>query len=185
MSLKSVYVPEPRNQPDANLYVRRTGAKAETFPRYLAAGSSLAPTSGTMYLVAISVGVPSTISGITFLSGSTALSGQTNWWAALYTPALALIAQTPDLTNTGTWAANTEKTFSLSTPVVLAPGMYYVAIMVAATQPPTIQGVATTSTIGPMAPVLMGTSDTGLTTTAPATAAALTSGVRYPLVYLT
>ena len=161
----------------ALLALAPTGAKAETFPRvnnYLTAQTPLS--SGRMMLVAINLPAGLTVASVSFLSSTTALSAGTNQWFALYTSARALIAQTTNDTSTA-WAASTVKTLSFaSPPTTTYAGLHYLGIMVAATTPPSL---ACASSLGPaigLPPLLCGASDTGLTTTAPATAAEPGSG---------
>ena len=129
------------------------------------------------------------VTNLTFLSGTTAAGTPTNWWFALYdtsaTP--ALVGQTADQTSTA-WAANTAKTLALATPyVVPASGIYYAAIMVKATTPPSLAGftlnnAAVAGAVITGQKVLAQTSGSALTTTAPATIATPTTVATIPFV---
>lgn len=95
-------------------------------------------------LVQIGIRAGQRIGGLTWLSGTTAANTPTNQWSVLYGPvgSLAKLAISPDDTTTA-WAANTEKTFTFVTPyTILTTGYYYAALMVKATTPPSLQGVA-------------------------------------------
>lgn len=184
MAVKSEYQATNQIRQSFGKHTRRTGAIVETYPRHLIGGSALTLTSQTQFLTAISINEPITVTNITFMSSSTALSGQSNWWFALYDSSLNLVEQTADQANGGSWGANSEKTLALATPKTIQPGLYYAAVMVNATQPPTILSLSLAATIVALAPILGGTSDASLTTTAPATATAITGGTRVPWVWL-
>jgi hypothetical protein len=132
------------------------------------------------------------VTNLTFLSGSTAAGTPTHWWFALYdtstTP--ALIAQSADQTSTA-WAADTVKTLALSAPhTVTSTGIYYAAVNVTATTPPSLSGVTLDNAAGAGAvvtgmSVLAQTSATGLTDTAPSTIASPTTVATVPLCIVT
>ena len=129
------------------------------------------------------------VTSISVLSGATAAGTPTNWWFALYDTAATpnLIAQTADQL-TATWAADTAKDLALSAPFTApAPGLYYAAVMVKATTPPSLIGVtlgraSAASGFLSTDKVIVGTSGSALTTTAPATLAALTAIAACPRV---
>lgn len=145
--------------------------------------------------VMLSVGVPlqvgDLVSNITFKSGATAADTPTNWWFALYSSAStpALVGQTADQTSTA-WAANTVKTLALTSAYrVPSTGIYYAALMVKATDLPSLVG-ASVGIAGAAASVLSSkvlaqTSGSSLTDTAPATIATPTTIASVPLVVLT
>jgi len=129
-----------------------------------------------------------TITSLSWFSGSTALGTPANTWAALYSPANVLLGQSTDQPAI-TWGANAVKTFTLATPVIApASGFYRAALMVKATTMPTHVGVnlvhANNSTAfmatGDL--ILSATSDTAMTTTAPAALGTLTGVVGVPMV---
>jgi len=161
-----------------------TGAIAETFSRTGAIGNSAIPSSGRMILSGIRLTAGITVSSITFISGTTALSAGTNQWFALYDSAYALLGQTANDTSTA-WGANTAKTLSFATPIVTtASGVYYCGLMVAASTPPTLMGITTNVASVGVTPKLSLNADTGLTTTAPATANSSTALSLYAYAYV-
>jgi hypothetical protein len=127
--------------------------------------------------------------GITFCSGSTALSVGTNQWAGIYSTARAQLTLSTDKTNTA-WAANSLNTFTISY-TIPADGLYYIVLMVAAATPPSL--IAAGGSVGNdkvynIPPILTGwdATNTGLTNpaSAPATAAALTVSTFIPYAYV-
>lgn len=153
-------------------------------------GAALA--TGVMTSTAVYLEAGDVVTNLTFLSGGTAAGTPTNWWFALYddsaTP--ALLAQSADQTSTA-WAANTAKTLALATAQVISrTGIYYAAINVTATTPPTLAGVTLESAAAAGAVVsgqkiLAQTSGSGLTATAPATVASPTTVATIPYVVIT
>jgi len=162
-------------------------ALSETYPRGGAVTSAVAAaTSGRLMLYAIPLTAGQVVSTITFVSQSTALSGGTNQWFALYSAARAKLAVTGDDGATA-WAATTPKSLTLTSAyTVPTTGLYYVGICVVASTPPTLSGVANGSWMTGLAPITAGGSTTGLTNpaSAPSTAAAITatSGQAYAYV---
>lgn len=152
---------------------------AQTFPRFVSGANLACLTTQVMFMAAIDVRAPTTISRISFLSGLTGINAATNWWFALYTASRALLAQSADQTS-GAWAASTLKTLPLAAAQQVQPGLYYVAVMVKATTVPTLEGVADTTVLSGAAPILHGTADGSLTTTAPSTATTITPTVNNP-----
>lgn len=153
------------------------GCKAETFPRNFLDETNVSLLStGRLSLQAIWLQAGTVITSITFYSATTAAGTPTNQRFALYDSSRNLLAQTNDDTTTA-WAANTGKTLNLTSQyTVPSTGLYYLGIMVAATTVPTIKGMAapSASQIHGLAPIINGTSTTGLTTTLPNPAAAIT-----------
>jgi len=161
-----------------------TGALAETCPRVFAFTNGTVLASGTMTLTAINLKVGMTISSISYYSATTALSGGTNQWFALYSSSRALLAQTVDDTSTA-WGSNSVKTLALTSGyTVVTPGLHYVGINVTASTPPTLRHLVPYVNINGLAPILSGASTTGLTTTAPASAAAITASSTLPWAYV-
>lgn len=167
-------------------------AVASTLPRN--AGANFANTvaigaSGTLYLTAIEIPylTDNKITSISFRSGAQAAVAPTAWWFALYNSARALVAQTPDQTSTA-WGANTTKTVALATPYVFSaftPGLYYVGITMVAGTVINCLGVTEGATdAANIPPILHGASTTGLTTTAPDPAAAITVAAGVPLAWV-
>lgn len=152
------------------------GAKAESIPRTLVGVNIAAATSGTMVMQALWLPSGMVINNLIAHSGTTASATQTNRWMALYAQNRDLLRQSTDQTTT-VLAANTLYTAPITAYTTTASGIYYVGIMTAATTPNSLIGVtaAGNAAIRGQAPILTGTSTTGLTTTAPATAAAITA----------
>ena len=152
------------------------GAKAESIPRTLVGVNIAAATSGTMVMQALWLPSGMIINNLIAHSGTTASATQTNRWMALYAQNRDLLRQSTDQTTT-VLAANTLYTAPITAYTTTASGIYYVGIMTAATTPNSLIGVtaAGNAAIRGQAPILTGTSTTGLTTTAPATAAAITA----------
>lgn len=155
-----------------------TGTKAESIPRTLAGVNIAAVTSGTMVMQAIWLPAGLTVSNLITHSGTTAGVTQTNRWMALYDQNRALLRQSTDQTTT-VLAANTLWTAAITSYTTTYTGIYYIGIMTAATTPNSLIGVtaAGNAAIRGQVPILTGTSTTALTTTAPATAAAITATV--------
>jgi hypothetical protein len=148
-------------------------------------------TTQVLTSVAIALQPGDVITNITFKSGATAAGTPTNWWFALYSSAAtpALLAQSADQL-TAAWAANTVQTLALSTAqLITTAGVYYAAVMVKATTPPTLVGanlgIAGAGASILSSKVLAQTSGSALTTTAPPTIASGTTIATVPLVVLT
>lgn len=130
--------------------------------------------TGRMSLQAIWLPAGITINSISFWSATTAGASLTNQLFGLYDINLNLLATSVNDGAAG-WAANSKKTLALTAPFVTTySGIYYLAIMVAATTVPTMKGgtARTDGSLENAAPSMGGTSTTGLTTSLPATAAA-------------
>lgn len=167
-----------------------SGAIAENMSRLQITGSNVSSLStGRLSLVGgivIPGGVQ--VSTITFYSGTQALVTGSNQWFALYSTARAKLAVTADDTNTA-WAANTYKTLTLASPYTpAADEAVYVGICVVASTVPSLRCNTDMgfSGITNQAPILAGTSNTGLTNpaSAPATANALTAANFIPYCYV-
>lgn len=160
---------------------------ASNLTREECGGNLSALTTQVMLSVALPLQAGDVVTSLTFVSGDTAANTPTNWWFALYDTAGALLAQTADQTSTA-WAANTAKKVALATPqLITTAGVYYAAIMVKATTPPTLVGTAVQNAVvagalGVSMKVLAQTSGSSLTTTAPATIATPTTVANIPLV---
>jgi hypothetical protein len=130
--------------------------------------------SGRLSLQAIWLPAGITINSISFWSATTAGATLTNQLFGLYDNNLNLLSVTSNDTTTA-WAANAKKTLNLTTAFQTTySGIHYLAIMVAATTVPTMKGgtARTGGQLASAAPSMGGTSNTGLTTTLPATATA-------------
>lgn len=162
-----------------------TGALAETVPR---AGGTLVNSgylvSGRLHLVAINLAKGTTVTSISFMSGTQAAVAPTAQWFALYDSAYALLRQTADDTSTA-WGASTVKTLALtSTFTTTYSGLHYLGICVVAGTTPSLQCDLTLSTVLALPPFLNAVGDTGLTTTAPATATPGASATGQPYAYV-
>lgn len=168
-----------------------TGLRAQTLRATEVRTDGAVLTTQVMTSVAIPLQVGDLVSNITFKSGATAADTPTNYWFALYSSAStpALVGQSADQT-TAAWAANTVKTLALTTAYrVPSTGVYYAAIMVKATTPPSILG-ASLGLAGASASILSSkvlaqTSGSSLTDTAPATIATPTAIATVPFAVLT
>jgi hypothetical protein len=132
---------------------------------------NVALATGVMTSVPIYLAAGDTITNLSFVSGATAAGTPTAYWFALYDTQLALLEQTADQTN-GAWAANTVKTLELADPVVVSKtGVYWAAINVTATTPPSLLGAVVARPVVTGEGNLSQSSGSSLTTTAPATIA--------------
>jgi len=162
--------------PSANLGL--TGTIAETIPRQLCPEiNTTAGASGTLTMTAIYLTAGQLVSNITFFSATTAAGTPTNKFFALYDSNRNLLAQSANDT-TNAWAANTQKTLAMTSPYrIQTSGLYYIGLLQTATTIATIKGGVTRTggQLNAAAPIIYGTSTTGLTTTLPNPAAAITA----------
>jgi hypothetical protein len=165
------------------------GIVAENYERSSISADLAALTTQVMLSVGVPLQAGETITSLSFLSGATAAGTPTNYWAALYDTAGVLMAQSADAL-TAAWAADTAKTFTLSTVVAASvSGIYYAALMVKATTVPTLMGrsvnrAAAAGVIAAGQKVLAQTSGSALVGTAPGTIATPTTVVNVPYVAL-
>ena len=157
-----------------------SGVQAESIPRMLCNEANLsALTSGTLFFQAIYLRAGQKISSVSVSSATTAAGTPTNQRFGLYDSARNKLAETSDAL-TAAWAANTVKTLSLTSQYTITQsGLYYIGVLVAATTVPTIKGLTakTSGSLAAQAPILHGnTASTGLTTSIPSTAGAVTGG---------
>jgi hypothetical protein len=167
--------------------MRPSGALGQTIPlnsyNWVVTGAIGA--TGVLWLTGIALLAGDTITNISYRSGSTAAVNPANWWFALYNEDLTLRGQTADQTTTA-WGTSTTKTLALTTPsTITTSGMYYVGVMVKADTIPTMLAVTWTTTAPQVFKTLNGSSTTGLTDTAPATAGAITLNAVAPYAYVT
>lgn len=155
-----------------------TGTLAETMPRETCPEvNTTMPASGTLFLQAIYLKAGQLVSNITIASATTAVATPTNQFYALYDANRNLLAQSANQT-TAAWAANTVRTLAMTTPYrVPVSGLYYIGYLMVATTICTIKGGAarTGGQLGSAAPIIAGASTTGLTSTLPNPAAAITA----------
>ncbi len=149
----------------------------ETFDRHDITETNVAAlTSGQLFLQAIWLEAGMVVRWISFCSATTAGATLTNQLFGLFDSSRNQLAVTSNDTTTA-WAANTVKTLLVTTPyTVTTSGLYYVGIMVAATTVPTLKGPAalTATQVHGAAPIINGNSSSGLTTSLPNPAAAIT-----------
>jgi hypothetical protein len=152
-----------------------SGALFETFDRNLCNEVNTSVlASGRLSLQAIWLPAGTTISSISFWSATSALATATNQLFGLYGSTFNLLRSSVNDGATA-WAANSRKTLALtSTFTTTYSGIHYLGIMVTATTVPTLKGNTgkTGGQLNAAAPSMGGTSNTGLTTTLPATATA-------------
>ena len=164
------------------------GSVSETIPRHLCNEANLsALTSGTLLLTAVYLRAGQKVNNISFHSATTAAGTPANGFFALYDNNRALLAQTANFT-TEAWAANSIKTKALTAQYTATySGLYYVGIMLTATTVPTLKGntAKTGGQLAGQAPILHGNSTTGLTTSLPNPAAAITVGTNHVWAGLT
>jgi hypothetical protein len=155
-----------------------TGAIAETIPRALATTNSTIGASGTLFLQSVYLTAGQIISNIGMISATTAAATTSNLQFGLYSSALALLATSANQ-SAYTWAANTAKTLAMASAyTVQQSGLYYIGVNQNATTIATLHGgpAKANAIVASTAPILHGTSSTGLTTALPSTAAAITAG---------
>ena len=163
---------------------------AETVPRWLAGNDGAIAATGVVLSTAIALSPGDRAASITFVTGGTAASVPTAGFAALYTPAGVLLAQTADFGSTAR-AANTAYTVALATAqIITTGGLYYVAISFTATTVPTLRGVTVGSAtvagaIGLSAPVLVQSHGSAVGATAPGTIATPTTTAAIPYLAVT
>lgn len=173
---------------DTPFDVMPTNAVAQSLPRWIGVGNLSSLTSGTLVMQAIMLRAGQVITTITYSCRTTALSGGNNQWFGLFDANRVCLAVTNDDTSTA-WSSGALKSLNLTSPyTITTTGQYYVGIMVKATTVPTLAGIANAATpLVTLAPKLMGSANTGLTTpfTVGNTAAALTTiGTGFPYFYL-
>lgn len=155
-----------------------SGTLAETMVRELCpeTNSTIPSASGTLWMQLIYLKAGQLVSNITISSATTAAGTPTNYFFALYDGSRNLRAQSANQTTTA-WAANTVKTLAMTTPYrVPVSGVYYIGFFMTATTVSTSKGgpARTGGQLAGTAPILCGTSSTGLTTALPDPAAAIT-----------
>lgn len=155
-----------------------TGAIDETFPRKDGT-AALTLVSGRLALGGgIVIPAGRTVTSITLVSQTTALSVGSNQWFCLVDKSMNVLRKTADDTSTA-WGASTAKTLTLSSTYTPTAAIeVYVGVVVVATTPPTlVRDTGQAAGVAALTPWLSGPSTTGLTNPASlgATAAALTA----------
>lgn len=175
--------------PMPTMLTRATATLGETYPRMGQQASNTILTSGRLHLVACVLEAGTTITNVAFVSGTTGATTPTHQIFALYDKNLVRLRVTADDTSTA-WAGTAIKSLALtSTYLVPTTDLYYLGIMVAAATPPTLMstGSAATTVVNNLPPITTGydATNTGLTTTLPDPAAALTAHSLIPYAYVT
>jgi len=158
-----------------------SGGLAATFSRGNVPNFSAlaAPGSGVLNLVRILLPKGLSVTTIRFFGATSGGSGLTNQWFALFDNSRNKLAITADDTSTA-WAANSNKFLTVTGGpfVTTYTGLYYLGILVAGSAPTLAgNGPTTQANVDGAAPIISGTSSTGLTNPAscPSTAGAITS----------
>lgn len=156
-----------------------TGSFASTADRRMYGSFSNGTTSGTLYMQGIVLVKGMVVTNITWFSLTQALVTGTNQWFALFDSSRNKLEVTADDTSTA-WAANSAKTLALASPyTVTSTGWYYLGLCVVASTPPSRAGASSldNASFRIAAPIVGGTSNTGLTNPAscPTTANAISS----------
>ena len=153
------------------------GALAETIPREICTETNTTmAVSGTLNMQAIYLWAGQLVSNISLCSATTAAGTPTNYRFGLFDSSRNLLAESANQT-TSAWAANSVKTLAMTTPYrVPTSGLYYIGYYMTATTVPTLKGFTakTGGQLAGTAPILHGSSSTGLTTALPNPAAAIT-----------
>jgi hypothetical protein len=168
--------------PPINQNLGESGVIAETMPRELCPEvNTTGPASGTLGMIAIKLRAGDLVSSIDLWSATTASGTPTNQMVGLYDANRNLLAQAANKT-TEAWAANSKKNFAMTTAYrVPVTGQYYIGFFTTATTVNTWKGgtARTGGQLGGAAPILYGTSNTGLTTALPNPANAITSSTAF------
>jgi hypothetical protein len=146
-------------------------------------------TSTTMALYRVPVAPGSIIKAVNLRSGSTAGTGMTHSWAALYTTAWQKLVVSADNVE-AEWAVKTIRTFTLASPYTVPAGVtaIYVAICNVATVMPTMTGIAELVEWQKLAEPFMalnGSSSLSTPSTAPTETLHTASTGKVPYVWLT
>lgn len=154
-----------------------TGTLRETIPREVCTETNTTVSaSGTLNMHLIYLYAGDLVSNITLSSATTAAGTPTNYRFGLFDSARAKLAESANQTTTA-WAANTVRTLAMTTPYrVPVSGVYYIGYYMTATTVPTLKGFTakTGGQLAGTAPIMAGSSSTGLTTAFPDPAAAIT-----------
>lgn len=129
-------------------------------------------TSGTPRAVLAGFAVPTLVTGLKFLTGSTAAGSPTHWWVAATDTAGNVLAVSADQ-GSGAIAASSVITVPFATPTVFPAGNVYFHIMVAAGTVPTLAGISGLLNSPTVAPVFAGASTATGQTTPPAVGGSL------------
>lgn len=158
-----------------------TGTLAESIDRSICAevNATIPTASGTLFMQAIFLATGTLVSNIMWHSATTAGASITSYRLGLYDINRNLLATSADQ-GSAAWAANTMKTLAMTTPYLIpTSGIYYIGMYMTATTIITSKGntAKTGGQLAAQAPILHGTSTTGITNTLPNPAAAITAGL--------
>ena len=174
---RSATLAEYTYQPPADANLGISGTLAESMPREICPEvNTTAAATGVLNMQLIYLTAGQLISNITLASATTAAGTPTNYFFALYDGNRNLLAQSANQTTTA-WPANTVKTLAMTSPFrVQVSGAYYIGYFMTATTVATLKGgtARTGGQLANTAPIIYGTSTTGLTTALPNPAAAIT-----------
>jgi hypothetical protein len=159
---------------------------AETFPRAYSTGSQQLGTSGTLFVMGVSLPQYLTVTAITMATKTTAAATLTHGWYVLLDQNLVVRGVTADQTSATWTVANTSYPLNLTVPYVTTyTGLYYLGLAVTATtQPAMVTSGALSSALTALTPILCGNVTTGYSATPPAVTTALsglTANANYTL----
>ena len=153
------------------------GTLAETVQRELCIeNNTTVAASGTLNMQLIYLRAGQLVSNITLSTAVTGAGTPTHYLAGLFDGSLNQLATSADQTTTA-WAATTLKIFAMVTPYrVPTSGVYYIGYFMVATTVPTLKGntARQATQLAGAAPILGGSSTTGLVAALPNPAAAIT-----------
>lgn len=182
-----------------------TGTLGATTQReYLTLATAAIPASGTLLLVQAHVPINTKVSNFNFLAGGTGDAGPSHQWMGLYDVNRNLLAISADGTSTAI-TASAVTTYPVAavnslpgTPASGASvaatsfttyytGRYYIGLLLATTNAPTLTAAAATVAANTMVPIKSGTSTASLTvpSTIPTQAGTITPTVNVPYFFLT
>lgn len=138
----------------------------ETYPRAVGCANIAPLSTGVVSLFAIVLPKNFVVTNVTIISGTTPAGTPTHYWVSLCNNSFVSLRSSADQTTTA-WGASTTKTIALATPFTTTyEGVHYIALMVTATTPPSLNGQTLSAGSGTTPRIAL----TGITgqTTAPA-----------------
>jgi len=155
------------NNAHMSMYLAPTGATSETFPRQYSTAYINTPTSGTLYVSAIPLPKGLQINNLSLLIGGTTASGVTHGWYTLLDSSLVVRAISADQSS-GNWSSGFSSislSVSGSSYATTYGGLYYIGFCITASTMPIFTGwTGALSVPNSVAPILGGSSSTGLST---------------------
>lgn len=164
------------SRPRSPMRPSATSAMYETFSREFGATTASGNFLLSQRLSMVGIWLPAglTVTSISFMSAGTGATTPTVQLFGLYDSARALLRGTNDDGATA-WNGTTVKTLALTSPFATTySGLHYLGILVAAATVPTLYAAQPNATPTAIAPILCGTSNTGISAL-PNPAAALTA----------